>query len=298
MGILKKLFFAPFFLLFFFLFASQLNLFIQDPYFLLNTSSEALVQSLLFLSFLLFSSLFFVIFTVLSSDFRIVLPVIFIASALALPFTFFPQNLLLVGGFFLAFCLIYLLVARKLASYLLFQPTTLFIPLMKQVAVLSILVVAVNLYLVAENEVKENGLQLPKSLLEASASFGLNQGLSQNEPFIPPQQLELLKQDPQALKQYGLDPSVLETLSSGNQPATAQNTMMALVEKQITSFLKPYLPLIPAFLAGLFFLTFYSAVSFFSFILLFFTWFIFWILEKTGFIKFEVETREVKKLVV
>jgi hypothetical protein len=55
---------------------------------------------------------------------------------------------------------------------------------------------------------------------------------------------------------------------------------------------------IPAVLAVLFYFTLQFIAGFLEMLVPFLLWLIFWILEKTGFTKYVVEQREVKKLVV
>ncbi len=70
------------------------------------------------------------------------------------------------------------------------------------------------------------------------------------------------------------------------------------VKDQVQGFIKPYLNFIPAILAVLLFLTLQSLTSILNLLIYPLLWLTFLILEKTGFTKFEVEMRQVKKLVV
>lgn len=70
------------------------------------------------------------------------------------------------------------------------------------------------------------------------------------------------------------------------------------VKDQIQNLIKPYLNFIPAILALLLFITLQSLASIMNLLIHPLLWIIFYILEKTGFIKFTEETRLVKKMVI
>lgn len=76
------------------------------------------------------------------------------------------------------------------------------------------------------------------------------------------------------------------------------NILKQAVKDQVENFIKPYSGAIPAILAAGFFAVLQSLVSFINLLIYPLLWGTFYILEKTGFIKFEVEQRPVKKLVV
>lgn len=88
--------------------------------------------------------------------------------------------------------------------------------------------------------------------------------------------------------------------------ATLQFTPQALpndlikqtVQDQIQSFIKPYLSFIPAILALLLFFSLQSLTSIVNLLIHPLLWITFYILEKTGYIKFTTEMRPVKKMVV
>lgn len=70
------------------------------------------------------------------------------------------------------------------------------------------------------------------------------------------------------------------------------------VKDQLQNLIKPYLNFIPAVLALLLFITLQSLTSIMNLLIHPLLWIIFYILEKTGFIKFEIEQRPVKKMVI
>src|SRR3990172_10609958 len=117
-----------------------------------------------------------------------------------------------------------------------------------------------------------------------------------NLPQIPPEQLDLLKKNPDLLKQYGLDPKLLDTLTAPQKstaaPANLTNELIKqTVKDQVQNFIKPYLNFIPAGLAILLFFTFHAFISIANLLISPLLWLIFLILEKTGFTKFTVEQR-------
>ncbi len=149
-------------------------------------------------------------------------------------------------------------------------------------------------------------------------------------PQLTPEQLQLLKQNPEVLRQYGVDPAILEqyesttpaqssasttstnknptqvpTITSAPIPAGSLIPSVAMIKKMalapINDLLNQYQFLVAPILALLLF----SAFSFISFIFFFFNLIsggliklIFYLLEKSGFIHFEKELREVKKIVI
>jgi hypothetical protein len=62
--------------------------------------------------------------------------------------------------------------------------------------------------------------------------------------------------------------------------------------------LKPYMTYIPGFLALMFFFAVNSIVALLGLLVSPLLWLLYLIFEKTGFIKFEITTREVKNMVV
>jgi len=121
-------------------------------------------------------------------------------------------------------------------------------------------------------------------------------------PAISQEQIDLLKQNPDLLRQSGLDPKILDTLSQPKAAQTpqslTQNLVKQTVKDQIQNLIKPYQNFIPAGLTLLLFLTLQSLTSIINLLIYPLLWLAFFILEKTGFVKFETEQRPVKKLVV
>lgn len=87
-------------------------------------------------------------------------------------------------------------------------------------------------------------------------------------------------------------------LSPQLEQQQTSNLIKSAVKDQIQNFIKPYQNFIPALLAILLFFTLQSLTSIISLIIDPLLWLIFLILEKSKFIRFEIEQRPVKKLVV
>lgn len=282
MAIVKKLLFAPLFLLTFLMFCYQLNLYIQDPSAVISFSSDALNQLVILSLLILASGLFFTILVTLSKNPKFVLPVIILGSLAPLPFTPFPLSFMLSAGFLLIFGLVFFLLEKKLENYLTFQANNLLIPSIKQVVTLTLIISSLLFYISSSQQIAQDGFQIPDSIIDMS--------------------LKLAPSEADIAKQYGLDPSMLDTVSQPQSKTPAkidtQTLLKPMIKSQIQNMVKPYEQYIPLILTILFFITLQSTAFLIAIILPLLVWFIFYILEKTGFTKFEVEMREVKKLVV
>lgn len=112
------------------------------------------------------------------------------------------------------------------------------------------------------------GFRIPDSLIDTALKF------APIESSTPPEQLELFKQN------------------------SATNLIKQTLKDQIQNLIKPYLNFIPAVLALLLFISLQSIASVINLLLHPLLWIIFYVLEKTGFIKFTTEMRPVKKMVM
>lgn len=316
MVIIKKLIFAPAFLLTFWGFCYQLIPYLQNPSLIISFASDSLSQLIILSLLLLSSGVFFVIFATLALDPKFILPVILLAAMAPLPLISFPLSFVLSAGFLLFLGVVYFLLERKLQTYLTFQANFLLIPSIKQLVTLTLLVASLAFYLASDSDISQNGFKIPDSIIDMSLKFAPSEadvirqaGLDLNqtggqESLLTPAQIELLKQNPEMLKQYGIDPKMLDTLTQTQAktqtPAKidTQALLKPMIQNQIQSLIKPYLKYLPFILTGLFFITLQSATSLLGIILPLAIWLIFDLLEKTGFTKFEVEMREVKKLMV
>lgn len=223
----------------------------------------------------------------------------------AIPFLIFsyPASLLLATGLLISFVVSYLLLSQKLKTYLNFSPIQLFVNPIKQLGKILILAVSITYFFIVSVDTKQNGFSIPDSLIDSTLKLiPQYQAPSQNNApnlKLSKEQIELLKKNPELLKQSGIDPKILETLDQTSQNQNQNvDVVKEAVKGQIQSFIDPYIQFIPAVLALLLFATFSFLFSLISIMAYPLVWIIFYILEKTKFITFEVETREVKKMVV
>ncbi len=261
---LKKLAFVIPFLIFFTIFLIQLKPFLEDTYLIFSLDISALVQLIMLVVSLFLVSLFFTIFSALSQDWRMVLGGALVGAAMSLAIFTSPLSFLLTGGYLLAFGLNFASLDGKLQSYLTFQPNVLLGPTIKSLAGFLILVSALAFYLNANMIIARDGFKVPDSLIESAIKIASPQPTSDNLISTP----------------------------------IAQDLIKTAIQDRVQSVIKPYQNYIPVLLAVLLFITLTSLISLISLITPISLFIIFWILEKTGFIHFETEMREVKKLVI
>lgn len=314
MPLIKKLIFALPFLLSLMGVYQYLETFLKDVYLIFGFNGIILSQLVIFLALFLLTALFFVIFATLAGDWKLVLPVAVLGSLPALLALPLPSGLVVSLGFLAAFSLVYLSLHKKLADYLAFQPANLLIPSIKQICVLMLLVSSLAFYLSADAKIKTEGFQVPDSIIDLSLKMVMPDQLQSDQkegqtsqaslPQISPEQIELLKQNPALLKQYGLDPGMLDELSKpqvsqDSKPQSIEQTFIKNeVKRQLQSIIAPQINLIPQILAALFFFTLQFGLTILSLTLFPLVLLIFTALEKTGFTMYSKEMREVKKLVV
>jgi len=308
MLILKKLIFAVPFLLVFVLFVSQINPFLNDVNLIFSLSLDILIQLLSLVVYLSLAGLFFVVFATLAEQWKYVLPVSFIASLSPLLFLNPPEAFILTGGFFLSFIITFFFLKNELKSYLSFHATKLLLPGISQIVLLCTLVISAVFYFSANTQITANGFKLPDSIIDTAikASGGdqiseqLDSALQQSglPTTLSPELIAAAKQNPALLKQYGIDPKILDTLSTQNQKNPTASPVKAIIEQKVQDIIQPFQTFIPIILTALFFFTISTFSSLFSLINKFLIWLIFYLLEKSGFINFTKEMREVKKLVV
>lgn len=201
----------------------------------------------------------------------------------------------------------------ELKNYIDFSPAALFSSPVKRTCSLLIFAFAVTYFLSITPVIQKNGFLIPDSLIDASMKFMPIPDSTKTDPEfnisnqqIPQEQLDMLKQNPALLKQYNIDPKMLDnigsTKSSGKKSQTVSDLTQGFVKKtlqdQFNNMLKPYLSFIPIVLSVALFLTLQSLVSFLSMLIPPLFWFIFLVLGKTGFVNFTEEMRPVKKMVI
>jgi len=308
MLILKKLILAPLFLIVFALLIYQLTPFLKSYDFIFSLSLDSLIQFAVVAVLISLSSLLFVLLSTFASSWKIsilisaaasILPLLFISPSLAIVFT---------AGILISAMLTYLSLNEALKSYLNFKPEALLGPAIRHLSGLLIISFCLIYFFSTSKMVAEKGFQIPDSLIETALKMTpLDLATEQNSPTpklpaLSQEQIDLLKQNPELLRQSGLDPAILDTLNQPKSSKAPQNLTQDLIKQtvkdQIQTFIKPYINFIPAGLALLLFLTLQALTSFVNLSIYPLLWIIFYILEKTGFVKFETEQRPVKKLVV
>lgn len=306
----KKLLFTPLFLIVFGLLIYQLNPLFKSYDFIFSLSLNALTQLISLAFLILLSSVLFVLFSSLCQDWKFTLPVGIVAALIPLVLTTQPLGIILAVGTFISILLSYLTLENKLNSYLTFEPNSLLGPGVKHLSGLLVIVISLTFFLSINKTIQQNGFQIPDSIIDTALKFtgpqqgGQEQQTQTIQSSLSQDQIDLLKKNPDLLKQAGLDPSILNNLnqstskSSKTSTQSAQNVLKQTVKDQLNNIIKPYLGIIPAVLAVLLFLTLQSLTSFLGLLIYPLLWITFYILEKSGFITFVVEQRPVKKMIV
>lgn len=311
MNAVKKLILAPFFLIILAILISQLNPLLKSYEFIFSLSLDTFIQLIVLSGLILLSSFSFVLFASFAFDWKIVLPVSLVSSILPMLFVNQTLGLILSVGILVSLLITYLEVEKTLKNYLTFDPNSLFGPPIRHLSSMLILVISLTYFLSISQVIQQKSFQIPDSLIETSLKLVPQSQSEKTEttqqplPTISPQQIELLKKNPDLLKQYGLDPKILDSLTQPKKAQTSKppqdlltGTVKQAIKDQLQNVLKPYLGIIPAVLDILLFLILQSLLSILNLLIYPFLWITFYILEKSGFIKFTVETRSVKKMVI
>lgn len=298
----KKFVFAIPFLLF--LTATSLNIpqFLNNPYLFLSFDISDLLKVITLVVLILLTSLMFVIFASLANDWKLILPVSLLS---ALPIILIVQgspSYLLSIGLIISLGLTYAVLYFKLKSYLTFSASAILGPSAKHLSLLFLALLSVAYFLTTSSNIGDK-FHIPDTLLNpiikiASPTQDLTLDNSPSLPSIDPTQIAFLKSNPQLLKQYNIDPKVLDTLTQPSMSKKELNPVNELVKSQLQEMIKPYTQFIAPVLGLLFFLTLLSMSSLLSILVAPLLWLIFYLLEVSGFVMFEKEMREVKKLVI
>lgn len=306
MILLKKLIFAPFLIILFSLLIYNLVPFLKSYDLIFSLSINTFISLLILSALVSFTSFVFVLFSTLASDWKIVLAVGIINSAIPLLFIDPALGIVLFVLLFVSFLLTNLNLDNTLKSYLTFKPEALLGPLIRHLSGLLILSFCIVYFLSMNKLIAQTGFQIPNSLVGTAIKMAplpeTNTQTEANLPQISQEQLDLLKKNPELVRQSGFDPQILENLTTQKvtqAPADLmEETIKQTVKDQVQGFIKPYQNFIPAGLAIMLFLTLQSLTSILNLLIYPLLWIIFFLLEKIGFIKFEIEQRPVKKLVV
>lgn len=312
MSIVKKLIFALPFLLSIAVFYLQAGAFLKDFSALFSLNVTFLLTLMYFAAIIVLVSYLFVVFANLAGDFKIVIPVILLSGLISFLFTDSPVNYFLGGGLIIALGISFAFILNRIKKDPAnFQVSNNINKPSGQLSALIIVVVTIALYFMSAANSEQLVQSFIDSVVDFSSNFVQNQQSAQIPeltqsagPSLTPEQISELKQNPQLLKQFGLDPSVLDQLDSTTKitTITPQNAIAEaakpIITEQITNFIKPYMGIIPFAIAFIFFLNFQFFTSIILFVSSPLTYLLFLILEKIGFIKYEITTRQVKKLVV
>ncbi len=208
-------------------------------------------------------------------------------------------SLIILSTLILATSIIFAVFKALAFGLILLSPSaSLLSPTIKLVATLIIFTLSITYYLSVNNQIAREGFEIPDSLIESSLKLMPQTDLPTAQlPQLPPEQIELLKQNPDLLKQYNIDPKLLDSLPTQTTNSTNE-LIKPMIKDQLQNIIKPYQNFIAPILALLLFLTLQSFTTILGFFIPPILWLIFLILEKTNFVRFEVEMREVKKLVV
>ncbi|MEK7617058.1 MAG: hypothetical protein AAB414_03305 [Patescibacteria group bacterium] len=311
MATFKKLLFGPLFLLTFTFLIYQLKTNLGSYEVIFSFSAAILVRLLVLSGLVCLSSFLFVLFVSFSSDWKIVLPVAALASILPIIFMKDASGLILGIGLLLILLLTFLTLENTLKTYLNFEPASIFGPSIRHTTTLLLLVFSFTYFLSMNKIIQTQGFAIPDSLIDTALKFTPTQSgftdtpqIGQEEqtqttlPQISQEQIDLLKQNPDLLKQSCLDPAILDTLNKPTTKTNSQDLVKEAVKSQLQNFIKPYLGFIPAIMAILLFITLQSLTSFINLLIYPFLWIIFYILEKSKFVTFTTEMRPVKKMVI
>lgn len=286
---------APFFVAVFAFLIYRLTPILKSYDFIFSFSINALLDLILLAVLICLSSFLFVVFACFSQNLRFTLPVSIFAALIPMLFQDPAIALILAVAIFVSFLLTSLNLNNTLKSYLTFQPGALLNPSVKHLSGLLILSFCLIYFLQISKVISQKGFQIPDTLIEATLKFSGSDQIQTSTPqlSIPSDQIELLKKNPDLLKQSGLDPKILDNLNPNSN-----NLIKQTVKDQIQTIIKPYQNIIPAILAVLLFLTLQSLTSILNLLIYPLLWLFFLILEKIGFVKFEIEQRPVKKMVI
>lgn len=330
MPILKKLVFIPLALV---LFATSIFYYQQilsqylDIFF---KPYGGLIEFGILAVLILLTSLSWIIFMSFSQSFKFLIIPLLISAVI--PFLLFQSNIGLVIGTVYALGLLttFFNLQTNLKTYINFKPSELLVPAIKLLNTFTLISFSLGYYFYVNTIIQTQGFKLPESLIDWAIDLSLqSQVQNQNPPVlgkkylaqIPTlnqEQIDLLKQNPQILEAYGLDANDLDEFVAGttpvNQPvspnqnavsitptlpgANLKDILKAQITDSIESMLKPYHYAIPVILAFMF----YSLSSLILWLLSFFLSpiisLIFLIFDKSGFVTYQKEMREVKKMVV
>jgi hypothetical protein len=319
MPVVKKLAVAPLFLITLFTAINQMRALYGNTNLVFSFDSQIFYTIAVAVGFTFLSCILYVTFIALSQEWKYIIPVILLSSLLPFisisTFSFIISSVLILNAIGVGLCLtaIAITTQNKLVKYIDFQPTALFSSSVKNLLMALLILFSILFYYNANQEIAQKGFHLPDSLIDFSLKLfndtsGNSAGLicdqvtqQLDSSGLNKSQIEKALQDPKTAKQISSDPSQLEIIKdclAGKTPTIDTTPIKQTLTHTIDNFVKPYTSYVAPTMA----LLFYSLLTFFSFIFSLFTsvllFMVFKLLEKTNYIHFEKEMREVKKLVV
>ncbi len=164
MIILKKLIFAPLFVVAFAILIYQFSPLLKSYDFIFSLSVNTLINLIVISALISLACFLFTLFATIASDWKLILPVALI-SALVPIFSMDPAlGLVFAAAIFVSLLLTYTSLDSALASYLNFQPEALLGPAIRHTSGLLILAFCLVYFLSASKMIAEKGFQIPDSL--------------------------------------------------------------------------------------------------------------------------------------
>lgn len=262
---LKKLVFPPIFLIALCILIFQISSILKSFDIIFSFSFQSIIQLLILSLLLSFSAFLYALFTAVGNDWRINLVVGILA--VLIPFLFLEMTLAVVLSVLLALSLSisYFNLQNSLLNYLNFAPNAVFGPSIRHLTTLLVISICIVYFFSINKIISEKGFQIPDSLLDSA-----------------------LKLNPLPEQSNQIEQLQTQTL--------LQNTIKQTVKEQFQNLIKPYLSFIPAILTILLFFTLQAFTALVNLLIYPFLWLTFYVLEKTNFIKFTTEMRQVKKM--
>jgi hypothetical protein len=243
------------------------------------------------------------IFVALADDWKLVLPVILCSAICGYAVTVGggTESITVSVGLLIIGVLAFLVFKQSLKSYLNFDAAKILSGGLKMYVFGLIFVISLSYFMLAKIRVENEGFSLPDSLIDSVISMVPKdtqsvENTSLSGLQISPDQIELLKNNPETLQKMGINPAMLDSI--GGQNTTSDDLVKLSVKSQLDKMIEPYIDWIPLFLAISLYFTLTTISSLIMFCGLIFIWIVFYLLEKSGFISFNKEMREIRKLVV
>jgi hypothetical protein len=234
-----------------------------------------------------------------------VVPVSVISSAVS--FLILPAKLsvLFFTLFLMSQIILWAVFKKTLSSYLNFSVKAIFEPSIRHFSFLIILCICIIYYFSIESLIRQEGFTIPDAIVDTAIGLTSNitgvSNITAPQLSIPEEQINLLRENPSIMEQYGLSPQMLDSInpqSENTSDKTSQNATKNLISEQFQNLIAPYTNIIPLILTILLFFGLTSLSSILTSLTTPLMWLVFKILEKTGFVKFTTEMRPVKKMVI